>query len=76
MARFFNNLRSMSKNKDDALAVCRPIASADPNKLASMIRPARGDIVITGMGSFRAKAIHINLPQLRMQHVEEELPRI
>lgn len=63
-------------SKVDTLVVCRPILSVDPDELASMIRPAQGDIVITGKGPFSAKAIHVNLPQLWMQHVEEKLPRV
>lgn len=49
--------------EDNTLAVGRPMWSADPNELASRIRPTRGDIVITGRGAFEAKALHPNLRQ-------------
>ena len=67
---------ALHESKGDALVACRQMSSTDPDALASMIRPARGDIVITGKGSFSAKAVQVNLPQLWMQHVEEEVPRI
>lgn len=66
----------MSETKGSAWTVGQPLSSTDPDDLASMIRPTGGDIVITGKGSFSATAIHVNLPQLWMQHVEEVLPRI
>src|SRR5579872_5277807 len=69
-------ISAVNKNHQDALAVCRSMSSTDPEELAGIIRPARGDLVITGKGTFIAKAIQIDMPQLWMQHVEEELPRI
>jgi len=52
------------------------LSSDDPAELATIVRPAGGDVVVTERGVFRSNAIRLNMSRLWMQHVEETLPRI
>jgi AraC-like DNA-binding protein len=55
---------------------CVKLSSEDPAELATIIRPTNGDVVVTERGTFRSKAIRLNMARLWMQQVEETLPRI
>ena len=55
---------------------CVQLSSSEPAEMATMLRPAAGDVIVTERGVLKACSIRLDFACLWMQHVEETLPRI